>query len=74
MTQLRYMENFAKGFGPEHHTKVEMARATLREMQKMDPHTMSVAMTMVGCEGFMELVDKHEKLVMEMMAKSGFKP
>lgn len=71
--QLKYMENFSKSFGPEHFQKVEMARLSLREMQKLDPHAMTVAMTMVGCEGFIELIDKHEELIIEM-ARSGFKP
>lgn len=71
--QLRYMENFSKGFGPEHYQKVEMARATLREMQKLDPHVMTVAMTMVGCEGFMGLLEHQEELIVEM-ARNGFKP
>jgi hypothetical protein len=71
--QLRYMENFARMFGPEHAQKVEMARITLREMQKLDPHAMTVAMTMVGCEGFVELIDKHEELIVAI-AQSEFKP
>lgn len=73
MMQLRYMENFARMFGPEHAQKVEMARATLRQMQKLDPHVMTVAMTMVGCEGFVDLIDKQEELMVEM-AKNGFTP
>jgi hypothetical protein len=71
--QLRVMENFVRSFGGDHFAKVEAARVVLREMQKLDPHVMTVAMTMVGCEGFMELLDKQEELVLEM-AKHGFKP
>jgi NADH:ubiquinone oxidoreductase subunit D len=71
--QLRYMENFARMFGSDHAKKVEMARVSLRELQKLDPHVMTVAMTMVGCEGFMELIDKREELIVEA-AKGGLKP
>lgn len=66
MVQLKYMENFSRLFGPDHQRKVEMARQTLREMQKLDPHVMTVAMTLVGCEGFIELIDKQEELITEI--------
>lgn len=66
MMQLRYMEGFSRMFGAEHHQKVEMAKKALREMQKLDPHVMTVAMTMVGCEGFIDLTDKHEEMILEI--------
>jgi hypothetical protein len=65
-TQLKYMENFSRMFGPDFDKKVQMARVALREMQKIDPNVMTVAMTMTGCEGFMELVDKQEEIMIEI--------
>lgn len=69
--QLKHMENFSRSFGPDHHKKVEMAKVILREMQKLDPHVATIAMTIVGCEGFSDLIDKQEELMIEM-AKNGF--
>lgn len=64
--QLKYMDNFARMFGPDHHKKVEEAKRVLREMQKLDPHVMTVAMTVVGCEGFIDMIDHSEELAVEI--------
>lgn len=68
-TQLRYMENFSRMFGPEEHAKVEHAIKTLREMQKIDPRAMTIAMTMVGCEGFEQLIENQEEIIKELAKK-----
>jgi len=58
-------------FGPDHLRKVEIARASLREMLKLDPLVMTHALTMVGCEGMIDMVDRREEIAKQMTDKFG---
>lgn len=55
--QLASMEMMVSLLPPELREKIAMAKDNLREMRKIDPIPMSIAMALVGCEGYGELID-----------------
>jgi hypothetical protein len=66
---IRQMENMVRLFPVDDQRKIQMARETLRQMQKMDPVCVTIAMVLVGGEGFTDLIKRREE-VMKDLAKN----
>lgn len=63
---IRQMENMVKLFPPDDQRKIQIAREALRQMQKMDPVCVTIAMVLVGGEGFADLIKRREEVMTEI--------